>query len=178
MKSKVGLKSILILVAICLVISAALAVVNHFTAPVIAAAAAEREDQSRRDVLPQAEQFEPCALEGLPESITAAYKGLDGAEQVVGYVFTAQGRGFDGDITVMAAIDPAGTIVAVATIDVTSETKTLGGLTANESYTSQYKGQDESLSGVDTISGATITSTAYEGCIRDCFTAFSLVKEG
>ena len=42
MKSKVGLKSILILVAICLVISAALAVVNHFTAPVIAAAAAER----------------------------------------------------------------------------------------------------------------------------------------
>ena len=178
MKSKVGLKSILILVAICLVISAALAVVNHFTAPVIAAAAAEREDQSRRDVLPQAAQFEPCALEGLPESITAAYKGLDGAGQVVGYVFTAKGRGFDGDITVMAAIDPTGVIVQMATIDVTSETKTLGGQTANSSYTDQYTGQDSALAGVDAISGATITSEAYEGCVRDCFAAFDAVKGG
>ena len=83
----------------------------------------------------------------MPETITAAYVGLDDAGEAVGYVFTVKGRGFDGDITVMAAIDPTGVIVQVATIDVTSETKTLGGQTANASYTDQYTGQDSALAG-------------------------------
>ena len=175
---KVGIKSIVVLAAICLVTSAALAVVNHFTAPVITAAAQAREDASRRLVLPQAATFEALSSDALPETITAAYVGLDDAGEAVGYVFTAKGRGFDGDITVMAAIDPTGVIVQVATIDVTSETKTLGGQTANASYTDQYTGQDSALAGVDAISGATITSEAYEGCVRDCFAAFDAVKGG
>ena len=54
---------------------------------------------------------------------------------------------------------------------------TLGGQTANESYTGQYAGQDASLSGVSAISGATITSTAYRGCVETAFEAFELVKE-
>ena len=173
---QVGIKSIAVLAAICLVTAAALAVVNHFTAPVITAAAQAREDASRRLVLPQAATFEALSSDALPETITAAYVGLDDAGEAVGYVFTAKGRGFDGDITVMAAIDPTGVIVQVATIDVTSETKTLGGQTANSSYTDQYTGQDSSLAGVDAISGATITSEAYEGCVRDCSAAFDAVK--
>lgn len=40
------IKSIVVLAVICLVISGALAVVNSFTSPVIAAAAAERETLS------------------------------------------------------------------------------------------------------------------------------------
>lgn len=171
------IKSIVVLAVICLVISAALAIVNSFTAPVIATAAVERENASRQAVLPEASEFE--LLEGgLPESITGAYRGVDAAGNTVGYVFTAQGRGFDGIITVMCAIDPQGIIVNVATIDVTSETKTLGGQTANESYTSQYIGKDAALEGVDAISGATITSTAYAACVQDCFAAFDAVKEG
>ena len=129
-------------------------------------------------MLPEAATFEAVTSDALPETITAAYEGLDEAGKTVGYVFTAKGRGFDGDITVMAAIEPGGTILHVATIDVTSETKTLGGQTASESYTSQYAGQDASLAGVDAISGATITSDAYEGCILDCFAAFDAVKGG
>ena len=78
----------------------------------------------------------------------------------------------------MTAIDTDGKIVAVSTLDVTSETATLGGLTAKESYTSMYAGKDSSLSGVDAISGATITSTAYEQCVLDAFAAYDAVKEG
>ncbi len=37
--------------------------------------------------------------------------------------------------------------------------------------------QDTSLSGVSAISGATITSTAYRGCVETAFEAFELVKE-
>lgn len=170
-------KSIVVLAVICLVISAALAIVNSFTAPVIAAAAVERENASRQAVLPEASEFQPLEA-SLPESITGAYQGVDAAGNTVGYVFTAQGKGFGGTITVMCAIDPQGLIVNVATIDVTSETATLGGQTANESYTSQYAGKDAALEGVDAISGATITSTAYAACIQDCFAAFDAVKEG
>ena len=64
-----------------------------------------------------------------------------------------------------------------STLDVSGETATLGGRTANPEYTDQYKGQDKSLSGVNAISGATITSTAYRGCVEKAFAAYELVKE-
>ena len=47
-------KSIVVLFVICLVVSAALAVVNSFTAPVSAANATERENEARRAVIPDA----------------------------------------------------------------------------------------------------------------------------
>ena len=54
MSNKTLIKSIVVLTVICLVISGALAVVNSFTAPIIEAAAIERETASRQQVLPAA----------------------------------------------------------------------------------------------------------------------------
>lgn len=177
MNSKTLVKSIVVLSVICLVISGALAVVNSFTAPIIEKAAIERENTSRQQVLPEAAEFEQISAE-LPANITGAYKGVDASGATVGYVFTAGNKGFDGTILVMTAIGTDGKIVAVSTLDVTSETATLGGLTAKESYTSMYAGKDASLNGVDAISGATITSGAYEQCVLDAFAAYDAVKEG
>lgn len=176
MKTKTLIKSIVVLTVICIVISAALAVVNSFTAPIIEAAAAQRENASRRQVLPQAQSFEPVSG-AFPASVFSAYQGLDESGAVVGYVFTVGNKGFDGVISVMTAIDCGGNIVAVSTLDVTSETATLGGQTAKESYTSMYIGKDAALDGVDVISGATITSEAYEQCVLDAFAAYDAVKE-
>ena len=178
MSTKTLIKSIVVLVTICLVISGALAVVNSFTAPIIEAAAIERENASRQQVLPAADSFEALSSDALPASVQGAYKGVDGAGNTVGYVFTTGNKGFDGTILVMTAIDTDGKIVQVATIDVTSETATLGGLTAKEAYTSMYAGKDAALEGVDAISGATITSEAYEQCVLDAFAAYDAVKEG
>jgi len=177
MKTGTLIKSIVVLTVICLVISAALAVVNSFTAPIIAAAAAERENASRQQVLPQASTFEPVSGP-FPASVSGAYRGIDEHGKTVGYVFTAGNKGFDGTISVMTAIDCSGKIVAVSTLDVTSETATLGGQTAKESYTSMYTGKDAALDGVDVISGATITSEAYQQCVLDAFAAYDAVKEG
>ena len=67
-------KSIVVLFVICLVVSAALAVVNSFTAPVSAANATERENEARRAVIPRdlgkvhkmtAEQIQELAQSGL-----------------------------------------------------------------------------------------------------------------
>lgn len=171
------IKSIVVLAVICLVISGALAIVNSFTAPVIENAAAERENQARQAVMPDAASFEPLEQADFPEGVVSGYQGLDSASKTVGYVFTVEGKGFDGTISVMCAIGTDGNILKCSTLDVSSETKTLGGKTANPEYTDQYIGQNSSLDGVDSISGATITSTAYKGCVEKAFAAYELVKE-
>ena len=73
MSTKTLIKSIVVLAVICLVISAALAVVNSFTAPVIEEARVQRETASRQAVLPQAASFEPLQSDRLPDSITGAF---------------------------------------------------------------------------------------------------------
>ena len=176
MSEKQGIiKAVVVLVVICLVISGALAVVNSFTAPVSAANAEARETAARHELIPEA-GFEQVT-DGLPENVLSAYVGKAADGSVAGYVITTSGKGFGGTIQVMVAISPEGTILRCKTLDVSSETKTLGGQTANESYYGQYEGQDSSLSGVQAISGATITSTAYKGCVQTAFAAYETVKE-
>ena len=179
-------KSVLVLLVICFVVSAALAVVNSFTAPVTEAAAVERENAARRAVVPDAAAFTEVEAD-LPEGVVSAYAAKDSGGKLLGYVFTAEGTGpswapprgtrCHAPLGAMAAIDPEGKILRVSTLDVSSETKTLGGRTASADYTDQYIGQDASLSGVSAISGATVTSTAYRGCIEAAFRAFDAIKE-
>ena len=170
------IKSVVVLLVICLVVSAALAVVNSFTAPVSAANATERENEARRAVIPEAVDFKAVDLT-LPDGVVSAYEGVDANGAALGYVFTVEGKGFDGTISVMCAIGTDGKILRVSTLDVSSETKTLGGRTADSEYTDQYTGQDETLAGVNAISGATITSTAYRGCVETAFAAFQTIRE-
>lgn len=176
MKNKEIVKSIVVLVVICLLTSAALAVVNHFTAPVSAANAEARAQQARLDAVPDAADFAPIEA-ALPDGVVSAYAALDAAGTPTSYLFTVEGKGFGGTIQVLCVIGMDGRIRTCRTMDVSSETTTLGGQTANESYTGQYAGRDASLSGVSAISGATITSTAYRGCVETAFEAFELVKE-
>ena len=63
------IKSIAILVIICLVTSGALAVVNSYTSPVIQAAAEERENQARQSVMPDATDFEQLDVKNLPDGV-------------------------------------------------------------------------------------------------------------
>ena len=177
MKEKQGIiKAVVVLVVICIVTSAALAIVNSFTAPVSKANAEARETTARQELVPDAVSFEQVTNE-LPDAVLSAYEGKAADGSAAGYVFTVSGKGFGGTIQVMVAISPEGTILRCKTLDVSSETKTLGGQTANESYYGQYEGQDSSLSGVQAISGATITSTAYKGCVQTAFAAYETVKE-
>ena len=168
-------KSIVVLVMICLLTSAALAVVNHFTAPVSKANAEARAEQARLDAVPDAASFQLVETT-LPAEVVSAYTALDASGSPMSYLFTVEGKGFGGTIQVMVAISPEGTILRCKTLDVSSETTTLGGQTANESYTGQYTGQDASLSGVSAISHATITSNAYRGCVETAFEAYAIVK--
>lgn len=170
------LKSVIVLTVICLVTSAALAVVNHFTAPVSAANALAREEEARREVASDAGSFEPVEGVELPPEIQSAFASVGTDGKITGYVFTVTGDGFGGPITVMCAIDMDERIIDCSTLDVSGETKTLGGRVMEEEYTNQFAGQDATLGGVETISGATVTSHAYEDCVRRAFEAYAMIK--
>ena len=59
----------------------------------------------------------------------------------------------------------------------TTPRSVLGSRIAEPFFEEQFDGADASLSGVEAITGATISSSAYINAVRDAFTAFELVKE-
>lgn len=164
-------RPVLVLTVICLVISGALALTNQATAPVIDAASAAKVEKVRKEVLPKAEGFDEMQLSGLPGTVTGVYKASNGA----GYVFMLTAKGYGGDMELICGMDADGKITACKTLS-QQETQGLGSKTTLPAFRSQFEGKDSSLEGVDTISGATISSTAYLNAIKDAFKAYDLAK--
>jgi len=162
---------ILVLTLICLFISAALAITNNFTGPVIAKAAADRAEAARSEVIPEADSFELLQVEGLPQTVREVYKTTNNA----GYVFMLTVSGYGGDINIICGIAPDGTIISAKTLAHT-ETKGMGSKITEEPFAGQFPGKDASLEGVDAISGATISSRAYINAVKDAVAAYEIVK--
>ncbi len=165
-------KPILVLTLISLVISAALALTDNKTAPIIAAAEKAKAEAARMEVLPEADAFSPLSLDGLPTSVTEVFRAENGA----GLVFMLSTKGYGGEIKLICGIDGEGRLVATSTLS-QSETQGLGTKITLPGFTDQFVGKDTGLQGVDTISGATISSKAYINAIQDAFIAYELAKE-
>ncbi len=155
-----------VLTAICLVVSGALAGTYQLTEPVIEAAKRAEADASRVVVLPDGKNFEEVSASGL-DNIVDAYKAGNGA----GYVITGKAKGYGGDLQGMAGISSDGKITGVKLMD-NNETQGIGSKTGEASYTDQYKGKDSTLDGVTTISGATVSSKAFESAVNTIFQAY------
>lgn len=178
-------KSFTVLTLICAVITAVLAAVNFFSAPVIA----ENEEKAAKEacftVMEGAVDFEELDLSqySLPATVTAVYRESTG----MGYVFKLSTRGYADGLVIVCGIDTDGLITGIYTV-ATSETEDLGGQAASpdSEYILQYIGKDSSLSGINDLftssetekGGATKTSDGYKNAIRDAFTAFAAVAKG
>ncbi|MDR2665393.1 MAG: FMN-binding protein [Oscillospiraceae bacterium] len=158
------------LTVICLVISGALAVTNSITSPVIAAASRERALVAQKEVLQEADVFEPLDVGGVPAAVTEAYRAANGA----GYVFMLLTSGYGGDISMIIGIDSAGAITAVKTLS-HSETEGMGAKITEPDFESQFPGQ-ANLDGVQAISGATISSRAYLAAVGAAFEAYEILN--
>jgi electron transport complex protein RnfG len=158
------------LTLICFVIAAALAATNSLTEPVIAVAAAERAATMRQEILPEATGFEPIPLEGMPGSVREAYRSTNH----VGYVFILCVSGYGSDIEIICGINEAGDIIAASVLR-HAETKGIGTKIEAPSFSDQFIGMDQTMSGVSAITGATISSRAYINALADAFVAFGLV---
>lgn len=167
------IKPVLVLVCICLVVTALLAYINSVTSPIIAKAEQKKTEQAMSEVLADADGFEKLEIENLPDRVTEVYNANNGS----GYVFMLTTKGYGGDMKLICGMKSDGTIEQCKTLS-HSETSGLGSKTAEDPYRNQYSGKsDDTLSEVDAITGATISSTAYKNAIEDAFKAYDMVKE-
>ena len=165
-------KPVIILSLICIFVSGALAVGHNFTQPVIAAAAAERAAVAIREIIPEADGFEPVETSGLPRSITTVYRTTNN----IGYIFMMTVQGYVGDIRFVCGINPDGRIIRTAVLSHT-ETVGLGTPVFEQPHSGQYWGRDKSgIESIAIVSGATVTSEAFKSGLRDAFAAFEIVR--
>ena len=163
---------ILVLMMICFVTSGALSLVNSVTEPIIEAAAEERTNESMHRQIPSAAEFEHIDKQGLPSSIFAVYRATNGA----GYVFIVTDTGFSGEVKVICGIDPDGRLTGSEALE-HSETKGIGTVIDQTSFTDQFIGKDSRLEGVSTVTGATISTSAYVRAINSALEAFEILSK-
>ena len=157
------------LVVICFVVGFGLAYVNSITAPIIAKAAAETEEEAKKAVLPDGDGFtEVDDTSDLPEEVESAFTSDNDA----GMVFKLVGAGYGGDVEIMVGISNDGTIAGTQVLD-HSETVGLGARIAEEDFRSQFVGEDSSLADVSVISGSTISSKCFIDLVNAAFEAYA-----
>ncbi len=171
---KKGMRDILVcalaLFIICLVSAAALSITNSITKDRIIKVEEEQADNARRKVIPGAESFELCELDGG----TSIYAALDTDGSVIGYAVSTTDTSYGGEIAVMTGIDMNGIITGVEILTI-NDTPGLGMNAKNESFRNQFRGKpggglmvsgDASGDEIQAITGATKTSEAVTRCVN------------
>ncbi|MBU4252168.1 MAG: FMN-binding protein [Candidatus Omnitrophica bacterium] len=148
----------LILAFICVVAAGLLATVNTLTGPKIIAAAQSEEQAALKEVMPLAVKFTAVKPPAAEEILY--YKAFDAQGKLIGFVFKASGKGYSSVIETLAGIFPDGKISAIKVISL-NETPGLGMRVTEDKFTAQFNRQSSlDLSGVQAITGATISSRA------------------
>ena len=169
----------IVLVVICLVISAALAFTNDITKDRIAANDKKNSNAAMAEIFTDEgtafSQGDPVKLNDTEYDYSiASVKG-----KVVGYVFTTAASGYGGEVRVMTGVNVDGSVKAIKILSVADETPGLGQAATKPEFTAQFSGKSGEISteknkDVDALTGATITTKAV---INDVNTALKLFEE-
>lgn len=165
------LKPLVVLVCICLVVSALLGFTNNLTAPIIEENARIKAEETRASVLEGAQGFEEVAADYDALNVTGIFAETNG----LGYVITSANKGYDGDVVVTVGLNPDGIIVGLAA-DVSTETVGVGTKAGQSSYLDNYMGQSENVDSVDTITSATYSSSAVKTGVNAALAAFAAIR--
>ena len=165
-------KPIVVLCAICIVITGALAATNSVTAPIIEAATIAAQNAARIELLPEADGF--TSVEVAVENVSDVSVANNG----VGTVITSAGKGYGGTITVMTAFTPDGVIKQIK-ITEQAETAGLGSKIVSEaSFQESFAGLPAApftVIDIDAITGATISSKAVTAAVNSAVEAFNAI---
>ncbi len=146
----------LILSLICILASASLAAVNSLTKHKIIEQARVEEEASLKEVIPDAQKFEPVKS---GEEVLY-YKVFDKDNRFIGAAFKASQKGYSSVIETMVGMKKDGIITGIKILN-QNETPGLGARIAETSFRSQFSNKNiEGLSDVSAITGATISSRA------------------
>ncbi len=165
------LKSVVALTLICAVTAVLLAVVNSVTAPIIAEQESAAANEALLVVMPDGKDFETVDLTAyeLPATIVEAYHETN----TNGYVFKMETAGYSSGFSIMCGVNAEGTVTGAVCL---GSSETLG---YEKTYGEQLSGVTlETVETVDTIAGATKTTAAYRGAVKDALSAFVIVNGG
>ena len=169
-------KPIVVLVIICIVVTGALAATNGVTAPIIEEAKVAAENAARTELLPDAEGAFTPVEDVEVENVSAIYVADNGA----GTIITSSAKGYGGDVVVMTAFNPDGTIKQIKVTE-QAETKGIGSKVVDTpSYWENYQGLDASQplvlnEDVDAVTSATISSTALINAVNSAIEAYNAI---
>jgi len=172
---KKSITSILTLVVICLVMAVLLAVTNHFTSPIIADQLAAQSGAALGALIPEGviatEVTDAAELQKLPKTVTKAYTCSNGWK-----VLELTTKGYGDGLVFLCAVDGEGAVQKIQHVS-DSETAGYGGVQlANGTIYSLFMGiTTDTLAGVDTATGATITAKAVYAAINDAINAAAIL---
>ena len=172
---KTILKPALILTALCLVVTAAVAGVNLLTRDAIAAADKAAAEASMAALIP-GEDFTPLTVDGLQSA--EAYQAQSS------YIFVGSANGYGGPVKVMTAVDKTGAVIGVTVLACDDETPGLGQNAKRAAFTDQFKGKNKPVEltknggEIAAVTSATYTSTAVKTCVNAALADYQLCKGG
>ena len=167
---KKAIKSTVVLVGICAVMAILLALTNALTAPIIAENQNAAANQALLQVMPNGEGFESVEFdaEKLPKTIKEVFKEKNG-----GYVFNMETTGYGAGLLIMCGVNADGTVSGVVCL---GSSETLG---YEKTFGANFAGKDAAgVDAVDTISGATKTTEAFKGAVKDALNAAIILGGG
>lgn len=168
----------LVLVIICLVVTAALSITYGVADPIIKANEKKTADLARAQVLAEGDAF--TLYEGkLVDGVAECYTADNGA----GIAVTSTYSSFGGTLTTMVGVDSEGKVTGV-TVTGHADTPGLGTKAMEAEYLAEnYTGLDTAEAGtikedknVDAITGATVSSNAIYQCVKEALAQYNDIK--
>lgn len=158
----------IVLVAICIVIGAAMAGINMLTAPKIAEEQQRKEQEALSVVVPNNQGFEEIELKKEYKSVVSLY--ADKGSDALAVMLSVKGYDASNPMSVAIGFDGEGKITKCSVISCAGETKGIGSKVSNDDFLARFVGKSD-VSGVDTISGATISSKAFKTAVDEAVLA-------
>lgn len=161
-----NIKSVGVLVAICTVVALLLALTNQITAPIIEKNEQIKAAKALREVMPKGELFEQIDLDKYKGKMPASVIEVHEETKGIGYVIKLNVKGFKPDMMIMCGVTTDGKITGATCV---SSNETNG---AEKAYGKKFVGKDATgVNAVETVSGSTMTTTAYKQAMKDALTA-------
>ena len=164
------IKSVISLTVICAVVAALLAVTNYVTAPIIEKNASSAANEALVIVMPEGTDFALVDISTyeLPATVTEVHSEASG-----GYVVKLTTAGYGTDMVIMCGVSAAGEITGATCL---SSNETLG---VEKTYGDTVVGVTaDTIEGLATVSGATMTTQAYKDALKDALNATIILGGG
>ena len=163
-----------VLTIICVVVTLALSSTNVLTEKRIGDNTKRTKKEAMQKLISADEYTE--ITEKLGDENVTYNKALKNGE-AIGYIFTVNGKGYGGEVSVMTAVDTDGKIIAVEILDASGETPGLGQNVTKATFYKIYSGLSDEISVVknqpnkenneiQAVTGATISSKAVTSSVN------------